>query len=217
MSRGKWIGLCVALLLLLGGGVFAYGYFREDPQLAAVRALGEQMRDKGWENVTDDQRRQMRDAMDSLSDEQRDALWAEREQEMMAREDQRLAEFFALSAEEQRKALDEEIKRDEERRKQWEQRRRERENSDRQRGDGDRANGDRGRGGPGGRDGFRGGPPGGRGGRSSDPTVRNERRRERLDRSTPQSRARRAEHRRLIAERRTQMGLPPNTRGPRRG
>lgn len=214
MSRGKWIGLCVGLLLLLGGGVFAFGYFREDPQLAAVRALGEQMRNEDWRNLPDEERRkrwgEMREAMDSLSDEQRAALWDEREQQMMIREDRRLDEFFALSPEEQRKALDAEIKRDEERRKQWEQRQREREGGDRPRGD----RPDRG---PGGRDGFRGGPPGGPGGRSNDPSVRNERRRERLDRSTPQARARRAEHRRMIAERRQQLGLPPQTRGPRRG
>lgn len=217
MNRGKWIAACVALILCLAGGVFAFGYFREDPQLAKARELGEQMRDQDWRNMPDEQRRarweEMRTVMDALTEDQRRALWEEREQEWAAREDQRLEEFFALSPQEQQKALDEEIKREEERRKAWEQRRA---NGDRgrQRDSGERTRGDRGDRGPGGR----GGPPGangGRGGRNMDPQARNERMRDRLDRSSPQSRARRAEHRRLIAERRQQLGLPPQTRGRR--
>lgn len=57
-----------------------------------------------------------------------------------------------------------------------------------------------------------GGPPGGR--RPPTEDARNERSKRQIDRTTPEQRARRAEYRRAVEERRTQLGLPT---GGRRG
>jgi hypothetical protein len=125
-----------------------------------------------------------------------------------ARERAEMASYFALPPERRQAELDRRIKADEDRRKTWEAERARRDETRQAAGDGPR-------GGPvadntGGRD--RGGPPGG-GRRGGTEESRNERSKRRIDRSTPEQRARQSEYRRAVEERRKQLGLSPGRRG----
>lgn len=182
----------------------------------------------------------LREQYEALPESAQDQLRDERRKRFEEREDQQLTEFFAKSPVERKAALDERIDREEERRKEWEKRRAERERERAARGEtdreGNRGDGDRGGRGPGGPGGSGpggsarpgGGPPGGGGGGPGgassdrgrggggpggyrDPQRRNEWRKRRLDESTPQGRAMRAEYRRLMDERRAARGLPASS------
>jgi hypothetical protein len=176
----------ILFLLVAAVGYAMYG--GEDPGVARIEALREQM-----EGANDEQRRelfqQMRQEYEQLPEATREQMRDEREARWELEQGKRMAEFFAMSPQEQQKALDEEIKEDEERRKEREKRRAQ--------------GGGGGRGGPGG-----GGDMGRRGDRgrnsSDDPNAR---RKSYLDRSSPQSRAMRSEYYRMRAERRKQLGL----------
>jgi hypothetical protein len=125
-----------------------------------------------------------------------------------ARERAELASYFALKPEQRKAELDRRIKAEEARRQAWDaQRDQRRDRSGPQLTDG------RGRGGPGGGPGGGGPGNGGRRGGGTEES-RNDRSKRRIDRSTPEERARQAEYRRAIEERRTQLGLPT---GGRRG
>ncbi len=185
-GRGQKIAIATILFLLIAAVGYAM-YGGKDPGVARIEELREQM-----DGATDEQRRdlfqQMRQEYEQLPEATRQQLRNDREARWELEEGKQLGEFFALSPQEQQKALDEEIKRDEERRKEREKR---------------RAQG--GRGGPGG---GGGGDMGRRGGRSRDSSGDpNARRKSYLDRSSPQSRAMRAEKARMRAERRKQLGL----------
>lgn len=125
-----------------------------------------------------------------------------------ARERAETSSYFALPPRERRAELDRRIKSEEERRQRWQAER------------GDRGPDGGGRAGaagdgraPGGGAG-RAGPPGGGGPRGGgDPIARGK---QRLDRSTPEERAQRAEYRRAMDARRKELGLPPGD-GRRRG
>ena len=120
-----------------------------------------------------------------------------------ARERAEINSFFAMSPDQRMNELDRRI-RDEDaqreaRRAEWAQRQ----------SSGDAQGGSRGPRG-GGDAGGRGGPPGGGGpgrGRSSTEEQRNDWRKQRLDNGSPQGRAQRDEYRRLMRERREQLGL----------
>lgn len=187
-GRGKRIAIVTVLLLLIAAVGYAM-YGGEDPGVARIEALREQM-----DGATDEQRRelfqQMRQEYEQLPEATREQMRDDRESRWELEQGKRMAEFFAMSPKEQQKALDDEIKRDEERRKEREKRRAQ-------------GGGDRGRGGPGG-----GGDTGRRGGRGRDSSDDpNARRKSYLDRSSPQSRAMRSEYYRMRAERRQQLGL----------
>jgi hypothetical protein len=184
-GRGKKIAVATILLLLVAAGAFAM-YRGEDPGVARIEAIRQQM-----DGATDEQRRElfqkMRQEYEQLPEATRDRLREERNAQREREDGQRMAKFFAMSPQEQQKALDERIKQEEKWRKERAQRR-----------------------GPGG-GGSRGGPGaggGGRGGRggngSGDPNAR---RKSYLDNSSPQSRAMRSEYYRMRAERRQQLGL----------
>jgi hypothetical protein len=142
-----------------------------------------------------------------------------------ARERAEMASYFRLAPADRQAELDRRIKADEQRRQQWQ--------AERQKRDAARAAagqqasvGNRGAaGGPGGRGTPEGGgnagtgsPPGGPPGgsrRTSTEEARNDRSKQRIDRSTPEERAQRTEYRRALETRRSQLGLP--TDGGRRG
>lgn len=137
---------------------------------------------------------------------QMDRLWE-------ARERAEMGSYFALPPEQRQAELDRRIKAEEQRRAAW-QAERERRAQERPAG----AQQATARGGPGGgpANGAAGGgspPPGGRRGATTE-EARNERSKRQIDRTTPEQRARRAEYRRAIEERRAQLGL---TSGGRRG
>lgn len=122
-----------------------------------------------------------------------------------AREQAEMESYFNLPPERRQAELDRRIKAEEDRRKA-----REAERAERERQRPAASAGQPPAGGPGGA----GGPPNGRGrGRSTTEDERNARSKSRIDRSSPDERARRTEYRRAIDERRTQLGLP--TRGGR--
>jgi len=122
-----------------------------------------------------------------------------------ARQQAELDSYFNLPPERRQAELDRRIKADEDRRKAREAARAERESQ--------RSAPPAGApvvGGPGAAAGGRSGPPTG-GGRSRSTTEdeRNARSKRRIDRSSPDDRARRTEYRRALDERRAQLGLPP--------
>lgn len=139
---------------------------------------------------------QMRD--DSLSDDARRALFQqfregmrglsreEREQLFagLGRRGPNLDEFFALPPKQRTAFLDREINKSEQRRRQMQ------------------AQGPRGN----------QGPPGGFGGGNRSSAEREAARKRRLDDSSPEDRAQRAEYRRLMDERRTARGMEPSGR-----
>lgn len=122
-----------------------------------------------------------------------------------AREQAELDSYFNLPPERRQAELDRRIKADEDRRKAREAARAERESQRSEPPAGASAAA-----GPGAAAGGRNGPPTGGGrGRSMTEDERNARSKRRIDRSSPDERARRTEYRRAIDERRTQLGLPP--------
>lgn len=184
-GRGKKIAIAMVLFLLVAAAGYAM-YGGEDPGVARIQALREQM-----EGANDQQRReifqQMRQEYEQLPEATREQMRDEREARREIEDGQRMAKFFAMSPQEQQKALDESIKREEQWRKEREKRRGQSSGREGGRGDGGRGwGGDRGR------------------GSSGDPNAR---RKSQLDRSSPQSRAMRAEYRHMRDERRKQLGL----------
>ena len=161
----------------------------EDPQVTKVKEMRAQL-----ETAPEEQRRelwgQMRQEMEKLPEAAREALFEDRRQEWEARENKQMQEFFSKPRAEQIALIDKQIDESEKRRVE----------RDRRRAQGQANGGDRGRGGPGG---------GGRGGRGgSDPAARMQRSKNYLDKSSPESRAQRAEYRRMADERRQARGLP---------
>lgn len=216
--------ILLVLLALTSWGGYRW-YYAEDPELAKIRALGEQLRSAG-DDLPREQRReqwdQLRQQYEALPEAKREVLRDEREAEFMQREEQRLTEWFKLSPEERVADIDRQLDRMQSWRERGERRRAEREASG-------QAGGERGgpggasAGGPGGgREGARDsgpgrggpgfGPPGdgrrgGWGGSPQDPTARNERRRDMLDRTSPEFRAMANEYRLQMGQRMQQRGM----------
>lgn len=117
--------------------------------------------------------------------------------------------YFALPPQQRQAELDRRIKAEEQRRAQWQ--------AERDRRDQERSARGEPRTAAAGQSGGQqspqpGGPAGGR--RAPTEEARNERSKRQIDHTTPEQRARRAEYRRAVEERRTQLGLPT---GGRRG
>ena len=181
--------LVLLLLLLLGYGT--YCMIRPDPNLKKVKQLQAQFASAEAKAWTPEQRqekgREMRAAMGRLSESQRQALGDEGRQAFQ----RELERYARMSPTEKARHLDEQINRSEQRRQQMAQR-------------GPGTGGPQpGGGGPGG-----GGPGGGPRGPSSSPEEREKRRKERLDRTTPEFRALMDQYRRDMETRRRQRGLP---------
>jgi len=183
--KRPWVrrsGLVLLLLLLVWG---TYRAIRPDPNLKKVKQLREEFANaKDW---TPEQRRdkgrEMRDAMQKLSPSQRDALAAEGMKRMQAE----MERYAKMSPAEKTRYLDEQIARQQKMRQQFAQQ---------NPGAGQRP--------PPGT--FANGP---RGGSAED---REKRRKEMLNKTTPEFRALRDQYRKDMAARRQQWGLPA---GPR--
>lgn len=141
-----------------------------------------------------------------------------------ARERAEMASYFRLAPAERQAELDRRIKAEEQRRQQWQAERQKRDAARASAGQQAAANGGgRPQGGSGaGPGGPQGGGPGAQGSpqprtsrRTSTEESRNDRSKQRIDRSSPEERAQRAEYRRAVEIRRSQLGLP--TSGGRRG
>lgn len=187
MNKNYVAGISALLLLVIGAG-WAMGFFdRTDPQLAEL----EKMRDENFEKIkdmSDEQRRKQyssfRDKVRDLSDEQRRQFFENSRPMFQQMQVQRMNEFFAKSPDEQNKELDKLIDRSEEWRKARESRP---DNGGDREGRGDRG-----------------------GWRDMSPQQQDQRRKQRLDASTPDMRAKMDRFRDMMRKRRAERGLDPD-------
>jgi hypothetical protein len=206
-NRWPWIVAAVLLLLLLGAAG-AYYLFREDPELAKAREVLDEMSPEKMKDLTREQRREkwkeVRDVLDNLTDEQRQALRKERFEKMRQRENERLKRYFAMSPEEKTQYLDEQIDRSEawrerfeERRKQWAEERERRKQEAAAKGETFKEDNPR-----------RGWGPGRNQWSKMTPEERENRRKQWLDNSTADERAQRWQYMQDVKARRLERGLP---------
>lgn len=229
MRKSRWVAAGLATLLAIVG-LFVWNAFSAAPQAVAelrslvdeeVTRLARVSRNEipydaagpdmgGWFQ-------RLRDVPDGY----RDAVRREMGRLFTARERAAVGSYFALPPAQRRAELDRRIKAEDARRQQW--------LADRQaRGQTDRPGSPAAGAGPGGRAtrsaaGQRGGGPpradsngSQRRGRPRSEDSRNEWMKRRIDASSPEERARRTEYRRVIRERREQLGLAPGRGGPAR-
>jgi len=214
MSR--WLGraaVVVALLALLASlALWVTGFFRVPPELAAVRAaIDEEVgrlrlvaRNEAPLSFDGGSFEAVFDTVRQVPRAHRLAAQREMGRLFEARETAEVDSFFGLPPDRRTAEIDRRIKAEEERRQAWA--------AARARRDAERAAGPRReQAGIGPTDTGTGGAPSSRGGpsRRSDGTEesRNARAKQRIDKSTAESRARRLEYRRLIEQRRIQLGL----------
>lgn len=200
-----WKRLSAGLVIVgLSGLGLAWmlGWIGPDPALAEVQAIQAQLSDPEMNEA--DRRalmEQFRSKMDTLSPESRRVVWESNREMFANRMEARMDRILTMPPAEQIKAIDEEIDRMERMRVEREKRRAANANrvangGSNGPGPSGNASGNRGR----------GGPRAGRGPATDEQRVA--RLRNRLDRSSPQSRAKRNEFVGLINKRRQQRGLP---------
>ena len=190
-KKQTWIVLAVVVLIAVAA-VWGGMRYRANSQVANVKALGEQAfqaegdaRRAAWD--------QFREASESLSESQRDAMRQDFMKQRMAERMAEIDNFFAMDSKAERDAfLDERIQEMEERRQQFEEMRRQRE-----------AEGNQGGPGQAGRNGDGRGPGQGRGGSRNDFISRI------YDNTTPDQRAKFNAFREAFQQRREELGLPP--------
>ena len=174
-----------AILAVLLVGYGTYRAIRPDPNLKKVQQIRQEFASDAAKAWTPDERKQkgqeMRTAMENLSPAQRNDLFAEGQQRFQ----KEMENYSQMSAEEKTRYLDEQINRMEKGRK--------------------AANG---AGPPPGAGTFAAGPPGGPGRGPMSSQDRENRRREMLDRTTPEFRAQMDQFRKDMENRRRQRGLP---------
>jgi hypothetical protein len=199
LYKRRWVrrtGLLVLLLFLAFG---LYRAIRPDPNLKKIKQLRQEFTSAEAKNWSPEQRqekgKQMREAMAKLSTSQREELAAERQK----RFEDDLKRYAAMSPGEKVRHLDDIIDRSEKMRKEFAQR-----NPNGQRPPGT---------GPGT---FAAGGPGSRPGQSLSHEEREKRRKERLNRTTPEFRTLMDQFRRDMENRRKQRGLPAGGGIPRR-
>ena len=185
MNKRKLSVAAVVIVLVAAGAAWALGMFGGD-QFAELNQLRDQM--AASRDLPDDQRQQLREQfraqIDSLSESQRQQFFASNRDQWMQNAQQRMDEFFALPAGERQARLDQMIDRMIER----ERERQQNPNAD-----------------------TRGPGRGGRGGANLTDAQREQRAKQRLDRSTPKMRAQRDEFRRQLTERMQQRGIPSDS------
>src|SRR5438876_4100795 len=191
--RAAWTALAVGLVLLVW-------LLWPNRNLARVRALQGELFGAAGKALSPEQRQarfaELRAATRNLSPAQREEL----ARDGMRRQQDRMARYAHMSPAEKRRYLDEEINRQEEMRRRMQQ----------------QPNGNRPAGGPGG-PGMAFGP-GGRGNRPPPSAEEKEKRRKQmLDRTTPEFRANMDQFRRDLEARRQQRGLPATAPGFGRG
>lgn len=185
MTKRNVILACCVLLLLVGIG-WAVVHFRTDPQLVKVEQLAAELTAVSDDEIPPEQRRarweQFREAVELLPEGQREAARQRVFDGFQERQRKEIATFFTLSPGEQTAFLDKQIDRSEQRRREWQSR-------------GDRSTSPR---------------TGGNGNdrRNSTAEDRNQRRKRRLDNTTPETRAQFDEYRRRMDGRRRERGLP---------
>ncbi|MCH7751145.1 MAG: hypothetical protein IH898_03175 [Planctomycetes bacterium] len=182
MDKKKTAIAAVMLALVVGAG-WALGFFdTTDPQVAELQKLLEETFDR-MDQMSDEERRsqfqEFRQRVEGLSEDQRRQFFESSREGFRQAMVERMDQFFAMAPKEQTNRLDELIDRIEE----W------------------RSN----------RDQAGGGRPGGGRGDMGDMTgaQRDQRSKERLDRSTPEMRAKMDRFRDMMNDRREERGLEP--------
>ncbi len=201
--RRRWRRLFALALLLLGisGVVWAV---RPDPRLARAQALQKGLFGPDAKNLSPDERKarfaEYREQVKHLTEDQKWELSAPMREKQKAEMDR----YFALSPKDRTKYLDERIDKSEKMRKDWEKQKAQGKAGPPAGGIGfGGPNGGNKSGGPGG---SKAGGPGGPGGKS--PEEIEKRRKQSLDRTTPEERAKRDQFRKEMEDRRRQRGLP---------
>lgn len=210
-SSARTIGWVVTGLLLLAllvlGGLWLAGFFGVAPEVREIRGLVDEQivelrrvaRNEAPLSYESPGFGAVLDRVRDLPPEVRREAGREVGRLFEARERAEMESFFNMPPERRQAELDRRIQAEEARRKAREAERARRETARAAQAGGPAGGG----GGP------PGGPPPARPrGRSSTEDERNARSKSRIDRSSPDERARRTEYRRAIDERRTQLGLP---------
>ncbi|MEM8680827.1 MAG: hypothetical protein AAGF97_15870 [Planctomycetota bacterium] len=203
MSRKRWIPLVIGILLVIGGGVTWAMWPREAPEVKQVQQIANQM---FAEETTNEQRQalrdQMRDLRDNLPEEKRQEVFRAMGDQFRQQMTEHIREYATLPEDQRQEFLDRDIDRMEEMRRGFEQRR--------------QRDGERREGGAAGQGRGAGGPDGNRRPRTEE--EREQRRRARLDNTTPEDRAHFMAYMQAINARRAERGLEPMRRpGPGRG
>jgi uncharacterized membrane protein YgcG len=207
----KKVGMGLAVLAILALLVlWLMGFFSTPKEVLEIRAMVDQQivelqrvaRNEVPMSYGSSSFGPMFERMRDMPEKTREQLRGEMDRLFRARERAELQSYFALPADQRRAELDRRIKAEEARRKAWQEQRANRGGNN----GGGRGNATAG-GPPGGGGGpQRGGGGGPGGGRSED--GRNTRAKQRIDSSTPEQRAQTTEYRRVMEERRQQLGLP---------
>ncbi len=181
------LAIAASAILIIIAAAWMFGLFGGTDPVVAEM---QQLREQ-MQNLPEGERRaacdSYRQRIEGLTDVQRQALRGDRNQWQQFAQ-QRMDEFFQLPPNQHRQRLDEMIDRMEQRIKERAQ------NPTANRGD-----------------------RGGGGGRNMTETQRDQRRKERLDRTNPKMRAQFTEFGRRLNDRRAERGLPPLQGGPGRG
>lgn len=196
-----WIAGAVVATLLIAGGLTWALYPRESKYVVQAQELMAKMQD---ENLSQEDRQQLwqqfRELRESVPDDQREEVFRAAGEPWRRQFESRMREFASLPENERNAFLDQDIDRMETMRRQFEERMRA--------GGGERGPGGGFGGGPGGPGG--GGNAEGRQGRGNwTDETRTDRRRRRLDNTTPEQRAHMTEYFRAMNERRVERGLEP--------
>ena len=197
------VGVGIVLAGLAAGGiVWALSSRGTDPQVQKVQQLQAEL---FAEKTPPEQRRQrfevLRKETEQLSPEQREEVRHQMRQQFERRMQERVDAYFALPPEQRTAHLDQQIDAMEQRRKEWESRRARQgqtQQGQTRQGQPRRDAGARGRGGN---------------RRNMSAEQRSQRRKQRLDRSTPEQRAKRTAYFDALRKRRQERGLPDFPRG----
>src|SRR3954465_3797545 len=181
MNKRRWI-ISGCALMLFAIGAWSFGLFGGlDPAMAKLQEIGNQMQDK---DLSDAQRNQLRDDfrqnMRSMTDDQRRGFFDANRDQWTGRIQQRMDEYFAMSKADQQKRLDEILNRMVQSR-----------TSSQQTPSGGNQNSNN----------YRGG------GRNMSDAQREQRSKQRLDRTSPKMRAQFAEFRKQLDTRAQQRGI----------
>lgn len=109
MDKRKAIISCSVAILLAAAGAWGFGLFGgTDPAVAKLQQLSDQMSDKNLSPAQVDQLRgEFRQQLPTLTDDQRHAYFEANRDKWMARSQEQMGEFFAMSKADQQKRLDE--------------------------------------------------------------------------------------------------------------
>jgi hypothetical protein len=192
-SGRKWRRWAAFLLLLLAVGGLVWAV-RPDPHLARAQALQKELFGPDGKSLSREERKarfaEFRDQVKHLTDDQKWELGAPMREKQKASMDR----YFAMAPAEKTSYLDGLIDRSEKMRQEWQKK---------------GGKGDRAKGGPPANFAASGSKAGGaKGGRPRSPDEINQRRKQFLDRTTPEDRAKMDRFRKDMADRRKQRGLP---------